>query len=200
MLDWMPEQQSGDWKIEHFEITKEQAGIYAIGCYGSYERPPLPGKYIRLMHNKTGLWMSDTRQEINMMVSLKFALRDTPGKTLNVLINGLGLGIATKWALESGRHVRVIEIEQDVINMVYPVLDKLFPKQLEVVCANALEYKPERGENYDIVYHDIWRDQTLDNWEQYKLLHRRWGRHCLWQDSWARDRMKQQLRQNRQWA
>jgi hypothetical protein len=197
MLDWIQVGEKGPWRIEHYEITKDQAAMYAIGCYGSYEIAPHAGHYTRLMHEKYGLVMSDTRQEIVMMYSVKSRSADVPPGI--ALINGLGLGIVSKWLLDDGWDVSVIEISQDLIDLIGVQLTEIYHERFHTICADALEWRPPKGSHYNIVFHDIWNETNLDNWEQYKMLHRRYGRLTDWQDSWGRDsllRIKRAERHN----
>lgn len=185
MLDWIKEGKVGPWEIKHFEITKEQAVIYTIGCYGSYEIPPSPGMYTKLTHKKRGVIMSDTRQEMMDIYDFDEMLTRYPG--LDVHISGLGLGIFTKHALDKGYTVEVIEIDPDVIQLVGSQLLPIYNEKLTIINANALEWRPPKGKRYGVVWHDIWDDANLDNLEQYKLLMRRWGHWARVQGAWGYD-------------
>ena len=43
-----------------------------------------------------------------------------------------------------------------------------------------------RDTRYDVVWHDIWDNICADNLPEMHRLHRRYGRRCDWQGSWAR--------------
>lgn len=192
MLDWIQEGRKGPWAIEHFELTKEEAGIYAIGCYGTYEIAPRPGIYTRLVHDERGVIMSDTRQELLDLWDFKDMLKKSPG--LDVHINGLGLGIFAKEALDRQFRVEVLEIDQDVIDLVGSQLLALYPEHLAIIQGDALTWRPPKGKRYGAVWHDIWDESNLDNWPEYKLLARRWGHWARVQGAWRKKELGRQLR------
>jgi spermidine synthase len=103
----------------------------------------------------------------------------------HVLINGLGLGVCLKAVLEKKEVIKVTVIEksEDVIKLVAPSFQD---DRVEIINADAFEYKPPKGVVYDVVWHDIWQDICTDNLEQMKKLHRKYGRKCKWQGSWSR--------------
>lgn len=192
MLDWIKEGKVGDWSVEHFKISKTEAALYLISCYGSYEIPPAPGEYTRLMHKKRGLIMSDTRQELFDLYDFIKSVKQY--RTRLIHINGLGLGIFAKAALDLGCCVQVIEIDPDVVELVGSQISPLFPDTLEIIQADALEWKPPKGLTFGVVWHDIWDVASIDNWEEYKLLMRRYGRKTSWQGAWARERLLREKR------
>jgi predicted methyltransferase len=199
VLDWIKEGKLGPWTIDHFEITKEKAAIYTIGCYGTYEVPPYPGKYTRLVHEKRGVVMSDTRQEMIHLADFRRMLHDATIKIAH--INGLGLGICAKLALDAGFTVMVVEIDPDVIELVGKQLLAMYPTGLAIYLGDALQWRPTmgRGSKIGVVWHDIWDVADEDNWEQYKLLMRRWGRFTQFQNAWGRDWILRQKREERSW-
>ena len=187
----IPDNTKGDWSIKIFEISKEDAKFQNMRA--SFSSGPqayyIPGIYKKLCRNGKVI-MSNTRDEIQDHMHF---IRKARG---NVLINGLGLGVCLKAVLEKPEveSVTVIEKSQDVIDLVSPYFDDL---RLTIIHADALEYKPSRGERYDCVWHDIWDDICLDNLETMAMLHRKYGRRCDWQDSWKRDWLKYQQRRER---
>ena len=179
----VPEGVSGDWKVESFVVTEEDANFQALRAAISSGRGRgvlEPGKYKKLTYCGA-IVMSNTPDEIN---DQRYFVHKAKG---NVLINGLGLGITLKLVLEKPEviNVTVIEKSEDVIKLVAPTYQK--DPRLVILNADAFEYKPPKGAHYDAVYHDIWNNITSDNLPQMHKLHRKYGRKCDWQGSWCRE-------------
>jgi len=180
-----PEGMSGDWRIEHFSISKDEASFNNMRMSlkpGQGSRWVKPGNYTRLMCGRSVV-MSDTRAELadHSEAADKFFG--------DVLINGLGLGIITEAALrkDSVSHVTVVEKSMDVISLVEPYLiEKWGEERLVIIRADAMTYKPPVGSRFDAVWHDIWTHICADNLTSMKTLHRRYGNRACWQGSWCR--------------
>lgn len=188
----VPAGKSGDYEIEDFSITKEEASFFNINSHG---RPVQPGKYKRLYrgkHNWGTVVMSDTQAEKRDHINF---VEKAEG---NILINGLGLG----WVVEAlflkpkVKHATVIEISDDVIKLTGHYLKEKYGNKLTIIKADALEYKLKSGEKYDYVWHDIWDDICADNWDTMTQLHKKYAKRCKFQDSWVRDRIKHLRRIN----
>ena len=117
--DWipdvdLPEGRVGDWSVERFTVSKDEAMFDAIRSLG---RSVLPGTYTRLMRGRTVV-MSDTPAEKRDHMG---AVRRAEG---DVLVAGLGLGMAVAAMLNRPevRCVTVIEQAQEVIDLVAPTL------------------------------------------------------------------------------
>jgi hypothetical protein len=60
-------------------------------------------------------------------------------------------------------------------------------------CVDALKYKPMKDERYDTIYFDIWPTVSPDNYDEMKMLHRRWAKRLkrdnpnCFMDSWRRN-------------
>ena len=177
----VPEGSKGIWKVEKFSITKKDT-TRSIFSYGV--RSPEPGDYTRLI--RKGAWnpiMSDTSAEIWDLYPL---FSNACGY---ILINGLGLGVAVQGCLDknSVRHVTVIEISQDLIDLVGSYYLKRYGDRLTIVCSDAFEYKPLKNIRYNAVWHDIWDNICSDNLPEMHKLHRKYGRRTDWQGSWCRE-------------
>ena len=191
----VPVGQSGEWSIERFTVDEKDANFHNLRAnigYGGFGREIEPGEYTRLLRGKgdprtfggATIVMSDTPAEIN---DLAYFVEMAKG---NVLINGLGLG----WVVEAlfqkkeVKDIVVIEKSKDVINLVKQHYYDKCPKDkyIIIVHADALEYKPQKGQRFDAVWHDIWDNICGDNLEDMKKLHRKYGKHCDWQGSWCR--------------
>lgn len=179
----VPDGQKGEWQIETFNVSKEEADFDRLRCMvkGHGYRHVKPGTYKRLKHNGETI-MSNTRAEINDHLEFINMAERYGG---DILINGLGLGVALTKILEftNVNSVTVIEIDWDVITLVAPHFED---DRVKVIHANALEYKPPTGKTYTAVWHDIWPTICSDNLPEMATLHRKYGRRCAWQGSWAK--------------
>jgi hypothetical protein len=189
----VPDGKSGDWSVETFTVTKtdEQHGAM-MACFSAHSRGRYvpAGKYKALKRNGHTI-MSNTPDEIR---DFRLFIGRATG---NVLINGLGLGVVLKAVVDKPdvKHVTVIEISQDVINLIANSFSTN-PK-VEIICADALEYKPPKGTYYDAVWNDIWDDICTDNLKTMGTLHRKYGRRSNWIGSWGREICQYHQRRDR---
>ena len=194
-VDWkkyqvdVPEGVSGDFAVERFTVSEEESSLDALrnAIHGS-SRYALAGTYTRL--RQTTGWrdvvMSDTRDEIFDHYE---PIRRAEGRCL---VNGLGLGVVANGMLMNKNVERVtcIEVSQDVIDLVAPHWIARWGDRFAVICADALEWKPPKGSVFDVVWHDIWIGICSDNLKDMEVLHRRYGKRCGWQGSWAKSLCK----------
>lgn len=178
----IPEGESGDWKVERFTVSDEDAKFNNLrAAIGASSRWIMPGEYTRLTHCGYVV-MSDTPVELRDHFEVVDRAKG------QVLIHGLGLGVVTEACLRKPEvdHVIVIEISEDVIKLVGTYLKERWGNRLTILRADSLTWKPPKGFRYDVVWYDIWPDLCADNLGDMKLLHRRYGRRCDWQGSWGR--------------
>jgi len=183
----MPEGVSGDWSVVKYVITEQDAefhnmrSMFSFSCKGSRL---VAGDYTKLMVGRNTM-MSDTRDEIVDMYSFFLEAKG------NILINGLGLGVGLKAVLDNDKvdFVTVIEKEQDVIDLIAPrfLNDVKYKDRVDIIHADAFEWKPPKGVRYDVVWHDIWLNICTGNLDEMSKLHRKYGKRCDWQQSWKRD-------------
>jgi hypothetical protein len=187
-----------DWSIQHFTVSEEEAKRFNFSLIfsGHGSRSIRAGEYTKLVHKERGVVMSDTPAE---MSDHSYFVRKAKG---SVLINGLGLGMVLyNCALkEEVSKITVIEIDADIIELVGSQYKNQFDGKLNIIHSDALEYIPPKGIRYDCVWHDIWDNICLDNWEEYKKLHRKYGRRCNYQNSWCRWELQQQLREEKSYS
>lgn len=182
---------SGDWQVERFTVTEEDAKWSSVRAIASGSGRAVPsGTYTRLMHKKAVV-MSDTPDEIRDHLE---AIYQAKG---NVLINGLGLGIVVQSVLnkEEVNSVTVIELSQDVIELVAQHYTDRFNGRLEIIQADAFTWQPPKGIRYNAVWHDVWDNLCTDNLPEMHRLHRKYGRQCDWQGSWGREFLERYRRQ-----
>ena len=180
----IPDGQSGEWRIDTFTVTEEGAKWHNLRCLmnGNY-RAIIPGTYKRLSRGGY-LVMTNTPAETRDHYPFISACKRLGG---DVLINGLGLGMALSEILKLSNitSVTVIEISKDVIKLVGPNFKN--DKRVTIINADALEWKAPKGTKYSIVWHDIWDDICWDNLASMAKLHRKYGKRCEWQWSWCRN-------------
>lgn len=197
----IPEQELNGWIIKRFTIDKDRADSFNMHqLFSGYSRPIRPGTYTKMGKVNGGsddnLWMSDTPAEINDHYLPASAAHG------HCLIAGLGLGIITEACLrrDDVTKVTVLEIEEDVIKMVGPYLEEKWgTERLEIIHCDALEWKPPKGVRYGMCWFDIWPSICQDNWDDMKLLHRRYGSKADWKGSWGREEIKIMNREDRYW-
>lgn len=191
-VDW-PACKNDGAEIIVFEVDEADIRLvnlqYAFSGMGS--RRIYPGTYRKLIttHESNGhsfrvLQMSDTYAE----------LRDHHWFVANakggILVTGLGLGVVANALLlkQDVELITIHEINQSVIDLVAPLLyQKYGEDRLQILCVDALDYKPEPNEQYDYIWHDIWPEIRSDNKPQYTKLKRKWAHRVPKgnQDAWA---------------
>jgi hypothetical protein len=177
----VPDGKSGEWAVETFEVTKEGADLENLRAMFGGGRTIAPGFYKRLMRGGTVV-MSNTPAEIRDHCYFIWQAQ----KVENVLINGLGLGVALSEILKSDvvKRVDVVELSEDVIRLVGPTFAS--DPRVHIHHADAMTYQPPKGVRYGAVWHDIWDNICADNLPAMQKLHRRYGRRAAWQGSWCR--------------
>lgn len=196
----VPEGRKGRHRIERFEVSQEAANFQNMrAMIGSSSRYIRPGRYTRLMRVRDAPFDGDQLPGEGTCV-----MSDTPCELMDhleaihraqghCLVHGLGLGIIVEAMLRKDgvERVTVVEISPDVIGLVGPYLYERWGGRVEIVEADCMTWKPPRGARYGAVWHDIWDNICADNLPDMKHLHRRYGRRCEWQGSWARERIRQ---------
>lgn len=182
----VPDGISGDWKVETFVIEKPE--ISEMLSLVKYGRGVPPGTYKRLCR-RSAVIMSNTPDEIRDFRSFVWKAEGS------VLVNGLGLGVLLKALLDKVEvtSVRVVEKSADVINLVADTYLK--DSRVEIIHADAFEYKSPKGTSYNAVWHDIWDTICADNLPEMHTLHRKYGRSSHYQESWCRWRCEQAKKQ-----
>lgn len=173
---------SGDWKLTKFTVTPEEEKMHNLRELINRRRRFIEaGEYYGLYCNGK-LIMSNTPAEVND--HYKF-IQNAKGK---VLIGGLGLGMVLKCLLEKKDVTKVVVVEQsaDVIKLVASSYTN--DPRVEIVHESIFEYKP--NEKFDCAWFDIWDDISGEEYPEMKKLHRRFGRHVGWSDSWCRNKSR----------
>lgn len=177
----------GRIKIERFEVSEEDAKFTRLReAHGNPGDDVGAGTYVMLRVNGS-IMMSNTPTEYRESI---VAIRYAYGQ---MLIGGLGLGIILHPILESKEveHVTVIELDQDVIDLVQPSLQKWVDAgRLEIICADLREWVPKRGTRYQCVWIDIWPNVCSDWLPEVRALKRKFRRRLKpngQQDQWGEE-------------
>lgn len=196
MLPFLREIEKGEAKVEHFEVESYWAAISSIRGDNIPE-----GKYVRLMINGQ-LYMSDTYEEKKTNLTV---VRRAHGR---VLIAGLGLGVILVPMLHNPevKEIVVVEKSKGVIDAVEHQLRREFleaSEKLKVINDDIFKWRPEKGEKFNVLYFDIWKDICVDNLKEMAKLHRIYWRYKdkedpqVYMDSWNCDLLKYQRERDR---
>jgi hypothetical protein len=154
--------------------------------------------YIRLKMNGKGIMMSDTPMERNTNHDF---IRKANG---DVIIFGLGLGLVILPLLkkENVKSVLVVELYQDLIDLVHPILKKHDTEnKLSVIQGDCFEIHKSipKEQKFDSVYGDIWIEICTDNYEEMKVLTKNWKNRInrensnAFIDHWMKGYLKKQI-------
>lgn len=185
----VPDGKSGPWTVDRFDVGKSEALAYNIRRMRNPHLWIDAGRYARLWHEERGVVMSNTPMEVR---SNREAYRTAHGR---VLVNGLGLGMLLEGLLSKAdvTYVRVVEVDPHVVRLVGPHFAR--DPRVEVILADALTYRPARGETFDYAWHDIWDAISLTNLPQMAVLGRRYNRRVATrQGFWGRDIIRADMR------
>jgi len=175
-MSFLADGKSGEWSVETFVVPEEDLSqIFSIFKTG---RSVPGGIYKRLKRSGTVV-MSNTPDEIRDFRHFTYQAKGS------ILINGLGLGCVIKVLLDKPEvtKITVIEKSEDVIKLVAPYFND---ERLQIIHADAFEYKPQKNEKFNFVWHDIWDYICADNLTEMATLHRKYSKKTEWQDSWAK--------------
>lgn len=183
----IPDGASGEYKVESFEISEQDAEIASLRALFHGGRGNIkPGIYKKLTKNGV-IIMSNSPDEIR---DFSYFVHIAEG---NILINGLGLGVLVQALLNKPEVVKltIIEISKDVINLVAPTFLK--DKRVNIINDDAFNYNPPKDEYYNYVWHDIWTNISKDNLSEMTKLHRKYAKKTNFQDSWCKELCKQSI-------
>jgi hypothetical protein len=158
--------------------------------------------YIRLKMNGKGIMMSDTPMERNTNHDF---IRKANG---DVIIFGLGLGLVILPLLkkENVKSVLVVELYQDLIDLVQPILKKHDTEnKLSVIQGDCFEIHKSipKEQKFDSVYGDIWIEICTDNYEEMKTLTNNWKNRInrensnAFIDHWMQGYLKKQIQKEK---
>lgn len=196
---YLPPIDGQRFKIEHFELSKERVEREKMqamfsGSYGEVYSLK-PGKYIKLIDKEYhDIVMSDTPMELD--TNREF-VENAKGR---ILIGGLGLGLILLTVMKKPevKEIVVVEKYQEVIDLVGKNLP--LNKKVKLLLGDIMEYPIEKG--FDTIYFDIWNNICADNWDDMKVLRRKWCRSLNeggWIGSWRQDHCQRLSKEDRQY-
>lgn len=94
-------------------------------------------------------WMSDTQLEMESVEGAALAARG------NVLVGGLGIGLFPTLIRKKVKHIDIVEIHREVIDLVFP---QIATRKMRVVCDDISHYLETTDRRYDFIHIDIWND------------------------------------------
>lgn len=183
----LKEAQCGDWKIENFTVSDNQAkyhNLYEAAHRGRFIKS---GTYWRLLH-KGEVVMSNTPAEIRDHIEFISRAKG------NVLIAGLGIGMVLKALLEKYdvNHITIVEKSEDVIKLVSPFYKD---ERVTIVHEDIFNYKPR--EIFDYGWFDIWTYICSDNYDDMKRLNRKFARSVKEKGHWCYDECKREYKNDK---
>jgi hypothetical protein len=185
----VPNGKLGDWEIFDRVVTREEAAMNNLRQWFNHgSRHVRPGTY-KVLTYKGEAMMSNTPAEIADHVP--FIARACG----DILINGLGLGVALTAILKKPdvSSVTIVEVSEDLIALVASTYLK--DRRVKIIHDDAFAFKiPRKPEKYDTVFHDIWQHISAANLPEMAKLHRKYAKRCWWQDSWCRAECRKEAR------
>ena len=189
----VPEGRIGNYAVERFEVSCVDADNFNVMAAARREgRFMEPGKFTRLVRysavydRQKDVIMSDTPAERN---DLWEPCDMAHGK---ILIHGLGLGVILNACLQKPevQHATVMEIQPEIINLVGPHYQQLFGDRLTIIQHDALTYRPQKGDRYNMIWSDIWDNICGDNLAGIKQLRKIYARKRDWHGCWFEKKIR----------
>lgn len=165
----IPEGQSGEFAVLH-RVLPAGAPLDYFKEKVTWEHD----KTFTILHHLNATWMSDTPQEITAMQLAATAARG------DVLVTGLGLGIFQRSVPEAVRSVTTLEINPDVVRLVWRHITANDKRQRLVLgkAEDTMSEMIRAGREFDFIYLDTWDSGDYEqlpwvNWyvrKAYELL------------------------------
>ena len=94
-----------------------------------------------------------------------------------------------------GIGVDIVEIEQDVINLVWPTYRD--GDRVTLHHADAFTIQWPKGTKWDCAWHDIWPSLCTENLPEVAKLKRKYGRMVKYQAAWVEEELRDYRRRGR---
>jgi len=188
----VPQRLVGCHEIQQFTVSESAAKDFNRAeqpMFGGSGRYIEAGSYLRLVRHDP----EDIGKPWLVVMS------DTPAERMDhvepvihgqghCLVLGLGIGMVTRALLEKPEveRVTVVERSDEVLDLVAATYLEKYGDRLEIVQADALEWKPKPGTRFGVVWCDIWDTIDPDNWPEYVKLTRRYQNRSDWRGCWAK--------------
>lgn len=191
----IPERESKRFAIKHKVATEEDVKFCklrsAINGHPAEYYDFEPGTYVRLIDKEQAfdrIIMSNTPMEIRTNWEI---INKATG---NVLIAGLGLGIVLLHIQDNPKvkSITVIEKYKELVDLIKPLLS--LNNKVKIIRGDIFKWLPKGKSKYDTIYFDIWNNVSGDNYEDTKVLHKRFRKYLnkksnpeSWMNSWRRE-------------
>ena len=144
----IPEGKSGPFSI----IVHPEGGYYTF--YGGVKK--FTNKKTTFLYEGDTSWMSSTPLEyLHMCRAAQWCrLND------KALIGGLGLGVLPKLIEKKSSEIHIIELNQDVINLVWPHIKT---EKMELYHTDIEEYLDHTDQKYNYIFLDTWSNADYLN-------------------------------------
>lgn len=124
-------------------------------------------------YRQGNIWMSDTPMEKR---TNRPVINHAAG---DVLILGMGMGLVLPPLLQAPeiQSITVIEVDEQVISLVLPQLQKHYTTDnLNIIHGDGFHPEKHLPKNarYDYIWFDIWQNICADNWEEIKMLQKKY--------------------------
>ena len=151
MVELLNPRKVGDYELSHFTVSDNDIRARIDGIWA--------GKYVKLTHNGDVVMSNTAMEERTNREFCRVAHGD-------ILVSGLGIGMIIV-AIQDNPNVNsitIIEKSPEVIEMVASQLP--FNDKVKIINADVFEWKPEKGQKFDCIYHDIWNWVNSDVYEE----------------------------------
>jgi hypothetical protein len=186
----VPEGVCGDWRIERFVVSEDDARRFNFGVMmdmlrGAGDRRIEAGAYTWLKRGSETV-MSDTPAERYDHAGFVYVAKG------RVLVNGLGLGMVIQALLDKPdvTNVTVVEKSSEVIELVASHYLARCNDRLTIEFGDAFLARPSKYDRFDYIWHDIWDTICSDNLPQMARLKRKWRGKCGFQACWCETEMR----------
>lgn len=152
----VPVGSCGVWEVEKFKVSDLEASIHNLRIMESaLDREIGEGSYTALTRDDKGrktTVMSDTPAEVRDHVAF---IQQAKGR---VLIAGLGLGVVLQGLLKNPMvsHVDVVELSEDVISLVAPHYENLYPGKFTIHNKSIYTAKWDDDQKWGAAWFDVW--------------------------------------------
>jgi hypothetical protein len=181
----LPSARSGAVEVATIKISEAQAFLANLDARRRLMDGvrTYPGTWT-VLRRRSKVWMSDTPEEIHDHLGF---VRCAEG---NVLVTGLGLGVAVKALLakRTVRRVDVVEVDPDVARLVAPTYARDARFHLHV--ADAWTWTPPQSVEYDWAWHDIWPSLREANLAEFDRLQARFACVARSQRCWGEEHVR----------
>lgn len=191
---WEPASK-GPWTLERAVIDKRsRSRLSHVLAMNDISRDCGHGD-VTLLKKDGEVWMSDTDAEIREHAPILNKMWWLRNSEFTILINGLGLGMVAKAALDYGAaKVDVVEIDKDVIDIVAPNFND---PRITIHHADAFTVRWPRYSTWTLAWHDIWQNISGDNIKEMDRLKTKYRHKVQWQGYWQRSGCLRMRRDNK---